>query len=107
MRRKSFNSSVSLFLVILMTIGKNIALAAVISALFCLMKWIGSFLSLSKNPSWGNFLGGWIGVFSFLFLLNIFSIIRYIVRCKRDPFFKEMSERTGIGWEDYKRMKDS
>lgn len=105
MKKKSKKQAASWFVVILIAIGRDIALAAVISAFFCLMKWIGSLLLWSKSPSWGDFLGGGIGVFVLLFLLDVFSIIRYIVRCKRDPLFKEMSERTGIQWRDYKKLK--
>lgn len=90
---------------IMLMVIRDAALGAAISALFCLFKWIGSMVPLCGAPTWSNFLGGGVGISAFLFLLDMFSTTRYAVRCKRDPVFKEMSERTGIEWKDYQRLK--
>lgn len=105
MRKNNIKSTASWFGVIILAIIRAAALGVVISGFFCFTKWIGSLLSWCKHPSWIDFFGGWIGIFAFIFLLYLIGIIKHIVRCKKDPVFKDMSEKAGIQWEDYKKLK--
>lgn len=106
MKKNNRKSALGWVGAIMLMVIRDAALGAAVSALFCLFKWIGSLMSLCGAPTWSNFLGGGVGISAFLFLLDMFSTARYAVRCKRDPVFKSMSERTGIEWKDYQRFKE-
>ena len=99
MRRKYFK-------VISLMAVKDIFIGALVSAFFCFCQWIGGLFSLCSGPTWGKFLYGGLGVFALLFILNMIGAIRHLVRCRRDPVYKDMSERTGISWEDYQKLMD-
>lgn len=105
MKKNNRKSALGWLGAIMLMVIRDAALGAAVSALFCLFKWIGSLMSLCGAPTWSNFIGGGVGISAFLFLLDMFSTARYAVRCKRDPVFKEMSDRAGVEWKDYQRLK--
>lgn len=80
--------------------------AAVVSGIFCLFKWIGSLLGTNEPPAWGNFIGGGIGIFAFLFLYKTVWLIKDTKRRIEDPVYDELSKSAGLSYKDYKKFKD-
>lgn len=79
--------------------------AAVVSALFCFFKWIGSLTNITDGPGWSSFFGGGIGMFVLFFGYKMFWIIRDMIRRKKDPEYDYAANTIGISYNTYKCFK--
>lgn len=81
------------------------SLSLIISAVFILLKWIASLLSISDPPTWLNFWAGAAAIFVLWFICSVAQTIITFYRFSNDPAFKEAHLRTGISWRTYKHLK--
>lgn len=79
-------------------------ISLLISAVFCLLQWLGSLMSLCGAPTWGKFFWGAVGIFVLLLILYFINFGRNASHYD-DPTFREMNQKSGISYEDYKRIK--
>lgn len=79
----------------------------VVSAFFTLCKWLLSLLGICDTPTWFHFLVGAAMLFAVLFIYSVSKTAITMYRYHKDPIFKDASMSTGIGWGDYKRLRNS
>jgi hypothetical protein len=58
----------------LLLVLKDGLISAIISAFFCLLKWLGSLMSICSSPTWSNFLWGGLGVFALFFIPHMIKM---------------------------------
>lgn len=78
-----------------------------ISAFFALCKWLLSLFGICDAPTWLHFLGGTATLFAVLFLYSVGKTAITLYRYHKDPVFKDVNMSTGLGWNDYKRLRNN
>ena len=64
---------------LLLLLLKDTVIAAFISAFLCLLKWVGSLLSICQPPTWVNFMWGGIGVAALFFIPHLIKMTAHFI----------------------------
>lgn len=99
-------NAIVFFSTLLMIILKSVFWAALFSALFCFIKWIGSLLFKWNTPTWTEFWAGGLTLFVLFFVHRLLWIIRDMKRRMREPEYDFMANSTGISYNEYVRLKN-
>lgn len=82
-----------------------LVIATMIALVYGGIRFILSLLSVCDTPTFWNIASCAIGIFLFMVLCGLYNVCLMAYRGHKDPLFKEMHIRTGISWENYKRLR--